>query len=186
MGRIRRLATLALSVIALLVLMVATSPGVQAARAMDIEISGPGMRSPVLIRWADLVRGVPPGVSLFDPATEPTGDHGAVFALRVFNFIPTSPPTHVDVSRWSYYPGVGLIRTGESWSPWVKPSASVRSVLDHAIATATPEATYGPRHAWTLWAALSLIIGLAGLVVVMARSAWHRDPTVVGSGVDDA
>jgi hypothetical protein len=187
MGRVRRLATPTLSVVALLLLMVAISSAVQAARAMDVEISGPGMRSPVLIRWADLVRGAPPDVSWFDPATEPTGDFVPVFAMRIFNFIPTNPPTHLDVDLWSYYPRVGLIQTGERerfYSRWIKPTASIRSVLDHAIAGATAGDSPG-RGQGAFWGVLAMIIGLAVLVVLMARRAWHRSP-MVASRVDDA
>jgi hypothetical protein len=186
MGRVRRIATLALSVVSLLVFMVATPPAVQAARAIDVEISGPGMRSPVLIRWADLVRGAPPDVNWFDPATEPTGDLAPVFAMRIFNFVPTSPPTHLDVDLWSYYPSVGLIQTGERegfYSRWVKPTASIRSVLDHAITGAIAEPGPG-RGQGTFWGVLSMIIVLA-VLLVMARRAWHRSP-MVASGVDDA
>lgn len=157
---------------------------------MDIEITGPGMVSPVSVRWADIVKSVRPGVGLFDRATQPRGELGPFFELRIFNFIPSDPPTYVGVSHWSYYPRIGLIRTGEAWGPWVKPNASVRSTLDQAIAGATRGDTAGSGHAERMWGFLVLILmllilGLAVSVVLVARRARQRGIPSVNSGTDD-
>lgn len=162
----------------ILVVILPTSPA-DASGAMDLQIFGPGMRSPVLLRWADLV-GAVEQVSewrLLDSIKEPTQPLGVAYDVKVFLFLPSSPPKDMGAKHWTYYPETGLFRTNEKYDQWLQARPPIRSLLERAIrgeVTGSRSPTVSPGEADVLGMFFVLVGGLLALVIVRARRQYSR------------
>lgn len=149
---------------AILTLMASVLPA-EAALEFDIVISGPGLREPVTIQWAQIAR-----TEFFVVETEanrPPATLPPAYDMEVRDRLPNGEP--LEVHHWTYYPRVGVILTDDSRSPWLRPTNSLKSLLDDKIAKARSGADKD-----LLWpisgAAIAIGVGfLASLALRMKR-----------------
>jgi hypothetical protein len=139
-----------------------------AAFEFDLVITGPGMRHPVTLRWDQMSKALVKqrASGFFNSAPTPRGSLGPAYDLEVRGYLPSTPPRSLGVQHWTYYPHRYLVQFHDATDarhPWAVPAASLRSLLDGAIASA-----HG-RNIPALGVAAGVIVGTTSLLLLHLR-----------------
>lgn len=179
--RISRLVAFCLCSVTTVVIL---APRAEAARAFDIEISGPGLPEPAVFRWdamagtvSEYARSIGAGpddfVGFWHEIKKPRGSLGPAYQLKVSSFIPTGPRQQLGIEFWTYYPTRGALQMSEN--EWRQPLLALRTLWNHAIPGEEPVIPDpDPRGSASRTVALALIPIAAALSLIVVRRRMVR------------
>jgi hypothetical protein len=130
--------------------MVPTVPA-EAALEFDIIVRGPGLKDPVTIRWEEIAR-----TDFFADAERPLTIQPPAYDLELHERLPNGEA--LQVRHWKYYPRATVVSTDDARSPWLRPSMTLKDLLDRKLAGVGSEANES--FSWSILG-VALAFGLA-------------------------